>query len=575
MTDTVTPAENTTSQPIGTLEYLDPIMLEIGDNVRDDAALSKDFLASITEHGVLVPITDVRHPDNPDVIRVRNGQRRTLAAREVGLTAVPVLVLPSDAADASQETIDRIVHQIVTNDQVKALTDAQRARGIQQMIDAGMSVTKVAKKLSVTKDTVKAAETAGQSHTAMQALDGGQISLAEAAAITEFEDDPKAVQQLMNAAGTAQFDHTVAQVRTERASAQALATAEASYIEQGYTLLDDEAQRGWKLNCVPMRHLLTVDESGKNIGADEDAITEPQHWGFWLDEYEQFVDTTTGDVVDEGDIDWNTEDFPDETPAEGFRHRNTVTERTAFAPRWHCLDPEAAGLTVSDWYVRNATRTSADRRDTTANGTHTGDQDATGNDAAECEAQRRQAEAEAQAAEAKRRERMKVITLNRLGDAAITVRRDWVRTFVSRKTPPKGASTFVAESLARDAYMLTNHNADGLTAELLGTEAGRHGLRKLAAASSDARAQVIALALVLGALEARTPKDSWRNVRHVNTNIDNHWSLSVTSGDYLRYLAANGYTLSPVEEIITGQRSADEVYDEYMSTNTEDPGDDE
>jgi ParB family transcriptional regulator, chromosome partitioning protein len=45
---------------------------------------------------------------------------------------VPVYVLPAGAADTSQETIDRIVHQIVTNDQKQDLTDAQRARGIQQ-----------------------------------------------------------------------------------------------------------------------------------------------------------------------------------------------------------------------------------------------------------------------------------------------------------------------------------------------------------------------------------------------------------------------------------------------------------
>ena len=76
-TTTATPADaNATDQAIGTLQYLDPIMLEI-DNVRDDAALSKEFLASIAENGVLVPITGVRHPDNSDVIRVRNGQRRT------------------------------------------------------------------------------------------------------------------------------------------------------------------------------------------------------------------------------------------------------------------------------------------------------------------------------------------------------------------------------------------------------------------------------------------------------------------------------------------------------------------
>jgi ParB family chromosome partitioning protein len=37
------------------------------------------------------------------------------------------------------------VHQIVTNDQTLDLTDAQRARGIQQLLDAGVSVTKVTK----------------------------------------------------------------------------------------------------------------------------------------------------------------------------------------------------------------------------------------------------------------------------------------------------------------------------------------------------------------------------------------------------------------------------------------------
>ena len=149
MTDTANTeiAANGTEQPIGTLEHLDPTLLNIGDNVRDDAALSKAFIASIAENGVLVPITGVRDPENPALVRVRNGQRRTLAAREVGLPSVPVYVLPPIAADASQETIDRIVHQIVTNDQKQDLTDAQRARGIQQMIDAGMSLTRVAKLL--------------------------------------------------------------------------------------------------------------------------------------------------------------------------------------------------------------------------------------------------------------------------------------------------------------------------------------------------------------------------------------------------------------------------------------------
>ncbi len=159
----------------GTLEHLDPNTVHIGDNVRDAVDLSKDFLASLrAEHGVLVPLTAVRGDDG--VVRIRNGQRRTLGAREVRLATVPVYVLPATTTGDAAEAVERVVHQIVTNDQKDDLTDVQRARGIQQMIDAGLSAAKVAKRLSVSRDTVHAATTAAGSATAMQALSSGQLS---------------------------------------------------------------------------------------------------------------------------------------------------------------------------------------------------------------------------------------------------------------------------------------------------------------------------------------------------------------------------------------------------------------
>jgi ParB family chromosome partitioning protein len=47
-----------------------------------------------------------------------------------------------------------------------------------------------------------------------------------------------------------------------------------------------------------------------------------------------------------------------------------------------------------------------------------------------------------------------------------------------------------------------------------------------------------------------------------------------TSGDYLRFLAANGYTLAPVEEVITGTRTAANTYDTYLR-DQENPAPDE
>ena len=245
-------------QAIGSLEHLDPHALQIGENVRDAVDLDKELLASLRQHGVLVPITAVRS-DVDGRILVRNGQRRTLGAREVGLSSVPVYVLPATASDETAEAVERIVHQIVTNDQKADLTDAQRARGIQQMIDAGLSATKVAKKLSVSRDTVKAATTAAGSSAAMDALNSGQLSLVEAAALTEFEDaGPAVLQQLLDAAGGPQFDHTVAQLRQQRETAKAYAEAAESYAVQGYRVLDE--QPAWRdTTCIELRGLRTAD----------------------------------------------------------------------------------------------------------------------------------------------------------------------------------------------------------------------------------------------------------------------------------------------------------------------------
>ena len=129
------------------------------------------------------------------------------------------------------------------------------------------------------------------------------------------------------------------------------------------------------------------------------------------------------------------------------------------------------------------------------------------------------------------------------------------------KTAPKGAAIFIADCLARDSYLLTTHNGLDATAELLGV-GDTQAVAKLVAdlaPNGDARAQVITLALVLGALESRTPKDAWRNATP-------SWSHHVGAADYLGWLRDHAdYALSAVEEIITGTRESEGVYSEFCS----------
>ena len=402
---------NTEDRAAGTIEHIDPHTLVLDPNVRDEPDVDADFLASIKEHGVLIPIAAVR--DANGQVRVRSGQRRTLAAREAGLSTVPVYVRPASVSDERAQLVERVSEQIVENDQRRQITDAQRVRGIQQMLDAGLSVTRVAKTLSVAKDTVKAAGSAAKSTAAMDALASGQLSLIEAAAITEFEDLPGALDRLLNAAGTRRFEHTVAQLREQRASAEAEAQAAQGYSERGFTILSQRPQ-AMSEDYIPLRYLLTAD----GAEADEQAVTEPAHWAVLLYEDTALCDVDSGELVDEDDVDWDTEDDAEATPAEGKRHAASVTEATVVAPEYFCIDYRAAALKPADWFARRAGMVEID-------GDATVDLDDEAREAA-------RAQALAERADAEKRERKKVLVLNKLGAAAITVRRDFVRKLLTR-----------------------------------------------------------------------------------------------------------------------------------------------
>ena len=114
--------------------------------------------------------------------------------------------------------------------------------------------------------------------------------------------------------------------------------------------------------------------------------------------------------------------------------------------------------------------------------------------------------------------------------SAETVRRDWLRTFVARKTAPKGTAAFLAAALAHDVETVAGIGGNHLAADLLGCDATEYG-----------RAQVLALAQVLAAYEDSTGRTDRHHVRpHV--------------ARYLRVIEAQGYSLSTVERRACGAK---------------------
>src|SRR6478736_9982913 len=126
---------------------LDPATLTVDINVRKDAALTADFIASIKEHGVMEPV--IAHRKDDGTVHVLMGQRRTRAAVEAERPEIPVMVTESP------EEAERILTQVVENIQRSALTEADEAEAYHQLSLIGVPASAIAKKTGRTRAAVE------------------------------------------------------------------------------------------------------------------------------------------------------------------------------------------------------------------------------------------------------------------------------------------------------------------------------------------------------------------------------------------------------------------------------------
>ena len=201
----------TATVPTGELRHLNPSDLVIDANIRTEAeaTLTAEFVDSIRD-GVRQPILAVEVDGQ---VRVRDGQRRTLAARETELATVPVYVVPvaSDADDKAL-TIERIVEQLASFER-EELRASDRVAAIEQLSLAGMSATKIAKATRTKKKDVDATLAVAKSATALDLLDqGAGLTLEQSATLAAYDHDPEAQQWLLNAARSGRFEHQAKQL---------------------------------------------------------------------------------------------------------------------------------------------------------------------------------------------------------------------------------------------------------------------------------------------------------------------------------------------------------------------------
>jgi ParB family chromosome partitioning protein len=495
MTDTIqTPADTATDEASEAVQaeeflYLDPAAIIIGTNVRTDLrADHKEFRKSIKERGVLEAVTVYRNEDCQYVLL--RGQRRTVTAAEVGTPTglIPARVVPQPA-DA-----DRIGDQMVENIHRAGMREAEIVAGVEQLALLGVSAAQIAKRTSIDRPTVNAALVVTKADQSRNRLDSGDLTLEEAAIFAEFEHDPEAVERLENAKRWRRsLAHEAQRLRDEAAEREADAAEVERLRAEGLPVLSaedvaeaDEVRRIERL----------VTEDGESLPEEE-----------WPNVPGARVQVVKEWVYPEDDSD---EEHEDDEPAEPYQQ---------YVPVWVVTDLDASGL-----------RRRGGGSSSTASADEGGESE--------------------EEAEARREERRRVIANNKAWASAETVRREWLATFVARKTAPKGAEALICEAVVTGHHSLSKamDHRHPMLFTLLGIDvptgyygAGYEECHKIATkASTPKAAAMTTLAAIVAAWEATTGKHSWRN--------PTAWDARV-----LGALVEWGYQPSEVERTLLGE----------------------
>ncbi len=188
-------------------------------NVREDPDLTPQFLASVAETGVRIPLLITPHDD--ESFLVIEGHRRLAAAVQAGLAEVPCVLDPGRAGDAAGQFLDMVVAN--SDGHRRNFAPVEEAAALFAAHEAGASRTRIRKSTGRKAEDIKTALAAGKMSGETRAAAGdlaAQLTLDELALLAEFDGDDEAVATVLEALRRGLTAEYVAErIRQDRAEA--------------------------------------------------------------------------------------------------------------------------------------------------------------------------------------------------------------------------------------------------------------------------------------------------------------------------------------------------------------------
>ncbi|MGA7836281.1 MAG: ParB/RepB/Spo0J family partition protein [Acidimicrobiales bacterium] len=194
------------------LRHVDPrVVADNPDNARHPKRDRVGLAASITSLGVLTPPL-VRELEDGSLVLIA-GERRKYSAIEAGLKTIPVFVR-RDLSD-----VQRLAGMLIENTDREGLTVVEEAVTLQRLAGfEGMTAKSVSELTGIKAAVVRLAVKVANSDVARDVAQRHSLTLEQAAALAEFEDDEAAVKQLTQYATERpeHFKHALSRLREDR-----------------------------------------------------------------------------------------------------------------------------------------------------------------------------------------------------------------------------------------------------------------------------------------------------------------------------------------------------------------------